>query len=145
MQIWQEKTNMYGMKCMTFPCIIAWSSIVRWCKWPSLSRRIVEIQKFGYHGNVTSHFSTLSRPQGFSVRECSLHNFKTVAAVNLQKKESDNRCDFFLWILLETLMHSVLSHFIIIAALLMPVSLCNNGHSSRKEILFRRNNCFIPL
>ena len=29
-------------------------------KWPSLSRKIVEIQKFGYHGNVTSHFSLLS-------------------------------------------------------------------------------------
>ena len=29
LQIWQEKTNMYGMKCMTFLCIIAWSSIVR--------------------------------------------------------------------------------------------------------------------
>ena len=30
------------------------SSIVRQFKWPSLSRKIVEIQKFCYHGNVTS-------------------------------------------------------------------------------------------
>ena len=32
------------------------SSIVRQSKWLSLSRKIVEIQKFCYHGNVTSHF-----------------------------------------------------------------------------------------
>ena len=31
-------------------------SIVRRCKWPSLSRKIVEIQKFCYRGNLTSHF-----------------------------------------------------------------------------------------
>ena len=35
------------------------SSIVRQCKWSSLSRKIVEIQKFSSHGNVTSHFSSL--------------------------------------------------------------------------------------
>ena len=35
------------------------SSIVRQRKWPSLSRKIVEIQKFGYHGKVTSHVSFL--------------------------------------------------------------------------------------
>ena len=33
------------------------SSIVRHCKWPSLSRTIVEIQKFCYHCNLTSRFS----------------------------------------------------------------------------------------
>ena len=33
------------------------SSIVRQCKWPSMSRTIVEIQKFCYHGNLTSRFS----------------------------------------------------------------------------------------
>ena len=33
------------------------SSIVRQCKWPSLSGNIVEIQKFCYHGNMTSHLS----------------------------------------------------------------------------------------
>ena len=33
------------------------SSIVRQCKWPSLSRTIVEIQKFCCHGNLTSRFS----------------------------------------------------------------------------------------
>ena len=31
------------------------SSIVRQCKWPSLSRKIVEILKFCYRGNVTLH------------------------------------------------------------------------------------------
>ena len=35
-------------------CIPYVSSLVRQCKWPSLSRKIVEIQKFCYHGNVTS-------------------------------------------------------------------------------------------
>ena len=35
------------------------SSIVRQCKWPSLSRKIVVIQKFSYRGNLTSHFSSL--------------------------------------------------------------------------------------
>ena len=33
------------------------SSIDRQCKWPSLSRTIVEIKKFCYHGNLTSRFS----------------------------------------------------------------------------------------
>ena len=31
-------------------------SIVRQCKWPSLSRKIVEIQKFCYHVNLMSPF-----------------------------------------------------------------------------------------
>ena len=35
------------------PCF---SSIVRQCKWPSFLRKIVEIQKFCYHGNFTSCF-----------------------------------------------------------------------------------------
>ena len=34
-------------------------SIVWQCKWRSRSRMIVEIQKFCYHGNMTSHFSSL--------------------------------------------------------------------------------------
>ena len=34
-------------------------SRVQQCKWPSLSRKIVEIQEFYYHGNLTSHFSSL--------------------------------------------------------------------------------------
>ena len=33
-------------------------SIVRQCKWPSLSRKVVEIHKYCYHGNMTSHFSS---------------------------------------------------------------------------------------
>ena len=37
------------------------SSIVRQCKWPSLSREIVEIQKICFNGKVKSHFSFLLR------------------------------------------------------------------------------------
>ena len=59
------------LTCMTFLCTLALRNktvaspyfvlpfIVRLIKWPSLLRRIVEIQKFCYHGNVTSHFSSL--------------------------------------------------------------------------------------
>ena len=36
------------------------SSIVRQWKWPSLSRTMVENQKFCYHGNMTSHTSFVS-------------------------------------------------------------------------------------
>ena len=35
------------------------SSIVQQCKWPSLSRKIIEIQKVCNVGNMTSHFSSL--------------------------------------------------------------------------------------
>ena len=35
------------------------SYIVRQRKWLSVLRKNVEIQKFCYHGNVTSHFSSL--------------------------------------------------------------------------------------
>ena len=38
-------------------CSPQFSSMVRQCKWPSMSRTIVEIQKFCYHGNLTSRFS----------------------------------------------------------------------------------------
>ena len=38
-------------------CAPNFSSIVRQCKWPFLSRKIVEFQKFCYHGNATSHFA----------------------------------------------------------------------------------------
>ena len=40
-------------------CSPYFSLIVRQYKWPSLSRKIVDMQKFWYHGNVTSHFSHL--------------------------------------------------------------------------------------
>ena len=33
------------------------SSIVQQCRWLSLLEKILEIQKFCYHGNVMSHFS----------------------------------------------------------------------------------------
>ena len=36
-----------------------YSSIVRYCKWPSLWKKVVEIQTFCYHDNMTSHFSSL--------------------------------------------------------------------------------------
>ena len=35
------------------------SSIVQQCKWPSLSRKIIEIQKVCNVGNMASHFSSL--------------------------------------------------------------------------------------
>ena len=34
-------------------------SIFRQCKWPSLSRKMIEIQKFCCHGNLTSHSTSL--------------------------------------------------------------------------------------
>ena len=37
------------------------SSIVRQCKWPSLSWTIVEVQEFCYHGNETSQFYSSQR------------------------------------------------------------------------------------
>ena len=73
MKLWSCK---YGRKkttkltCMTFLCMVEFmqeqngspyvSSIIRQCKCPSLSRKIVEIQKYGCHVNVTSHFSLFS-------------------------------------------------------------------------------------
>ena len=69
---WSQKT----MICHSFNCFsIVWGqgkapfrssscymtpSIIRQCKCPSLSRKIVEVQKFGCHVNVTSHFSLFS-------------------------------------------------------------------------------------
>ena len=35
------------------------SSMVWQCEWLSLSRKIVEIKKFCYHGNAISHYSPL--------------------------------------------------------------------------------------
>ena len=40
------------------------SSIVRQCKLPSLSREIVEIQKMCFNSKVKSHFSFLLRDKG---------------------------------------------------------------------------------
>lgn len=42
-------------------------SIVRQCKWPSLSRTTVEIQKSCYYRSVTSHFALFNEP----IRSCS--------------------------------------------------------------------------
>ena len=64
------RKKMTKITCMTFPVhnnyaiialknkTVALSSIVRQCKWLSLPRKIVEIQNFCYHGNMTSHFSS---------------------------------------------------------------------------------------
>ena len=68
LQIWQEK-KMIKMTCMTplHDCTQDqngspyFSSIVRQCKWPSLSWKIVEVQEFCFHGNATSHFYTSQR------------------------------------------------------------------------------------
>ena len=59
----------YGRKKKNLTCILLctqeqngspyFSFIVRQCNWPSLSGKVVEAQKFCYHGNVTSHFSLL--------------------------------------------------------------------------------------
>ena len=37
------------------------SSIIRQCKWPSLSKKIVVIRKFCHHGSLMSHSSSLYR------------------------------------------------------------------------------------
>ena len=65
----EEKTKT-KLTCMTFLCIVEFiqeqngssyvSSIIRQCKCPSPSRKIVGVQKFGCHVNVTSHFSLFS-------------------------------------------------------------------------------------
>ena len=64
LQIWQKKTKKTEMyvSCVT-DCTQSqngspyFSSIVGQWKWPPLSRKSVEIQKFCSHGNVTSGFS----------------------------------------------------------------------------------------
>ena len=62
--------NTKKLTCMTFRCLIALRnrtiahsfllSFVNANAWPSMSRTIVEIQKFCYHGNLTSRFSLFS-------------------------------------------------------------------------------------
>ena len=65
LQIWQEKKNEkidvykfhdYTQEQNDSPYF---SSIVRQCKWPSISRKMIEIQTFCCHGNLTSHFTSL--------------------------------------------------------------------------------------
>jgi len=63
-QIWREKTKRndtydFSVHCSTLEQNGSshFFSIVRQCKWPSLSRKVVEIQKFCFHGNVTLPFS----------------------------------------------------------------------------------------
>ena len=52
----KKQTNR-TLRCVTILCMIA--SMVRQNKWPSQSRKIVEIQKFCNHGNVTALDVTL--------------------------------------------------------------------------------------
>ena len=84
-----QKKKPKKLTCMTFLCmictqeqnvsILCFASIVQQFKWPSRSRKIVEIQKFCHHGNVTSHFSSLltelwktslSNPRRFATHHC---------------------------------------------------------------------------
>ena len=61
-KIWQkkkEKMAMYEFPVHDSTDSPYFSSIVRQCKWLSLSGNIVKIQKFCCHGNVTSHLSSL--------------------------------------------------------------------------------------
>ena len=55
LQIWQKKKRK-KKSYIWLSCVPNFSSIVRQCKWPFLSRKIVEFQKFCYRGNATSHF-----------------------------------------------------------------------------------------
>ena len=50
-------------------CSQYFSSIVQQCKWPSILRSNAEIQKFCYHGNVTSHYSPLHSLKTWITRE----------------------------------------------------------------------------
>ena len=64
LQIWQkknEKIDVYKFHDYTQEQNGSpyFSSIVRECKWPSLSRKIIEIQKFCCHGNLASHSTSL--------------------------------------------------------------------------------------
>ena len=54
LQIWQKKTQTNCYICLS--CAPNFSTIVRQCKWPFLSRKIVEFQKFCYHDKATAHF-----------------------------------------------------------------------------------------
>ena len=49
------------------------SSIVRQCKWPSLSRKIAEIQKYYYHGNLTSQRPQNSPSMQFATKSTQSH------------------------------------------------------------------------
>ena len=64
------------------------SSIDRQCKWPSLSRTIVEIQKFCYHGNLTSRFSPFLW--------VSLHEFHDVNEFFSQTVKKQWACEIIL-------------------------------------------------
>ena len=50
------------------------SSSVRQCKWPSLSRKSVKIQKFCLHGNVRSNFFSLYETMRLMRRSHCLSN-----------------------------------------------------------------------
>ena len=56
---WSCKYCRKKLTWMTFLCMITLrnKTVARQWKWPSLSKKIVEMHKFCYHRNVTSHFS----------------------------------------------------------------------------------------
>ena len=59
-------------------------SIIWEFKWLSLSRKIVEIQKFCVHVNVTSHFYSLFNETGIVILQIQLQNALLVEDNNLQ-------------------------------------------------------------
>ena len=68
------------------------SSTVQQYKWPSLSRKIVVIQKFCYHGNLTSHFSFLSRwLKGLKPRHLGFMQLKTLCGGSINPLSPDIR------------------------------------------------------
>ena len=62
LQIWQKKKQTKKSCYIWLSWAPNFSSVVRECKWPFLSRKIVEFQKFCYHGNATSRFPLLLLP-----------------------------------------------------------------------------------
>ena len=53
--MWQKK-NLCTIALRSKTVAQTFLPFARQCKWPFLSRKIVEIQKFFYHGNVKSQF-----------------------------------------------------------------------------------------
>ena len=93
LQTWDEKEK-EKMDRYEFPVSDStdrayFSSIVRQCKWPSLSGNIVEIQKFCYHGNVTSHLSSL-----YALLRYSFTWYKTALLESKKRTGSSQRKGF---------------------------------------------------
>ena len=63
---------------------IYFSSIIWQFKWLSLSRKIVEIQKFCVHVNVTSHLYSLFHETGIAILQIQLQIALLVEVNNVQ-------------------------------------------------------------